>query len=184
MTPVTWLDVALVLMVVVTTALGAKRRLVGCVVGVGGALLLRPLIIIGLRDLWIALAAGVCGTLILALIGQRLVSAGRRQRWGTTVLGGVGGAVLGLSLMFALVTSLPIERSTTNEREIFYPPRTAPAGLAVTFAQSPLVLEGRAILLHPLLLAPTPAEGLANLTWRAEGLLHRWLVVGEPWTAP
>ncbi len=184
MTPVTWLDAALVLMIVIMTALGAKRRLVGLVVGVGGALLLRPLIIIGSRDLWIALAAAFCGTLILALIGQRLAPPNRRQHWGTAAAGGVGGAVLGLSLMFALVTSLPIERSPVNEREIFYPPRTAPIGLAVTFAQSPLVLEGRSILLHPLLPAPTPAEGLKNVTWRAEGLLHRWLVVGEPWNAP
>lgn len=181
MTPVTWLDAVLVLVVVVLTALGAKRRLVGLTVGVGAALLMRPLIVVGSRDLWVAIAAAFLGTLLLALIGQRIVPAGRRQGWGTAALGGFGGGVLGLALVLALVTSLPIERNPANEREIYYPPRTAPGTLALTFAQSPLISLGRAILLHPLLPAPTPADQPAGAEWRAYGLLHDWLVVGEPW---
>lgn len=178
---VTYIDALLVLMVVVITTLGAKRRLVGLTVGIGGVLLLRPLLVVAGRDLWLALVAALLGGILLDVIGQRLVPASRRQGWGTAVLGGVGGGVLGLALMFALVTSLPIQRNPANEREVYYPPRTAPGSLAVTFNRSPLIATGRDILLHPLLPAPTPAETRASAEWSAYGALHTWLVVGEPW---
>lgn len=178
---VTYVDALLVLMVAVITALGAKRRLVGFTVGIGAALLLRPLLVVATRDLWLAVVAALVGGVLLAVIGQRLLPASRRQGWGTSVLGGIGGGVLGLSLMFALVTSLPIQRNPANEREVYYPPRTAPGSLAVTFNRSPMIATGRNILLHPLLPEPTPAETQATYLWRTYGLLHSWLVVGEPW---
>lgn len=181
MMPATWIDALLVLMVVSTTALGASRRLVGFTVGVGGVLLLRPLLVVGSRGVWVAVVTALVGGVILAVIGQRLVPAGKRQGWVGKALGGVGGAALGLTLMFALVTSLPIQRNPANDAEVFYPPRTAPGTLAVDLNRSPLVDVGRSILLHPLLPAPTPAEARANDTWRVYGGLHTWLVVGEPW---
>ncbi len=182
MTPVTWLDALLVLMVAILTALGASRRLVGFTVGIGAALLLRPLLVVGSRDLWVAIVAAVLGAFLLAVIGQRLVPASHRQGRVTQVLGGLGGATLGIVLLLALVTALPIQRNPANENEVFYPPRTAPGTLAVTLNRSPLVAVGRAILLHPLLPAPTPAEKQATNLWRTYGALHGWLVVGEPWS--
>lgn len=181
MTPVTWIDALLVLMVAVTTALGASRRLVGFTVGVGGVLLLRPLLVVGTRGIWVALVAALAGGVILAVIGQRLVPPSKRQGWVGKALGGVGGAALGFALLLALVTSLPIQRNPANDAEIFYPPRTAPGSLAADLNRSPLVNVGRSILLHPLLPAPTPAEARAGDLWRVYGGLHAWLVVGEPW---
>lgn len=181
MTPVTWLDALLVLLVVATTALGASRRLAGLTVGVGAVLLLRPLLVVGSRDLWVAIVAALLGGVLLAVIGQRLAPTSRRQGWGGKAAGGVGGALLGVALLLALVTSLPIQRNPANEHEVFYPPRTAPGTLAVTLNRSPLVGVGRTILLHPLLPAPTPAETRAASAWRVYGALHDWLVVGQPW---
>lgn len=179
MTPVTWLDALLVLMVAVLTALGASRRLVGFTVGVGGVALLRPLLVVGSRDLWVAVVAALLGGVILAVIGQRIVPTSRRQGWGTKLLGGVGGALLGVTLLLALVTSLPLQLTKISEDQysVVYPPER----LAVDFKGSPLVDIGRSIVLHPLLPAPTPAETRATELWRAYGALHAWLVVGEPW---
>ena len=52
---VTWVDVLLVALVAVYTALGAKRGWGGLVVGVGGVLLLRPLLVVGARGPAVAL---------------------------------------------------------------------------------------------------------------------------------
>ncbi len=176
MNPVTWIDVVLVLMVAITTALGAKRRLVGLVVGAGAVLLLRPLMVVGSRDPWVALAAALVGGILLALIGQRLVSPALRQRWPGTVLGGLGGLMLGLAMLVALVVSLPIERSPANQNALIYPPSNAPLGLSEVFKRSPTVRMGRTILFYPLLEEPD-AEYERTLY---QGL-RSWFVVGEPW---
>ncbi len=176
MNPVTWLDIVLVLMVATTTALGAKRHLHGLLVGVGGVLLLRPLLVVGHQDPWIALAAALVGGVLLALIGQRLISPAVRQRWPAMVLGGFGGLVLGLAMLVAIVVSLPIERSAAIQNAIIYPPSNAPLGLSEVFKRSPTVRLGRTILLYPLLEEPE-AEFERTLYPR----LRSWFVVGEPW---
>lgn len=176
MNPVTWLDIVLVLMVAGTTALGAKRRLVGLMVGVGGVLLLRPLLVVGSQDPWVALAAALVGGLLLTLIGQRLVSPALRQGWPSMVLGGFGGLLLGSALLVAIVVSLPIERAPANQNAIIYPPSNAPLGLSEMLKRSPTVRLGRAILLYPLLEEPE-AEFERTLYQGLRG----WFVVGEPW---
>lgn len=176
MNAVTWIDIVLVLMVAVTTAFGAKRRLVGLIIGVGGVLLLRPLLVVGSRDPWIALAAALIGGVLLALVGQRLVSPTLRQRWPGLVLGGIGGLVLGLALLVALVVSLPIERSPANPNALVYPPSNAPLGISEALKRSPTVRAGRTILLYPLLEEPE-AEFERTLY---QGM-RAWFVVGEPW---
>lgn len=49
----TILDVALVLTVATLVALAAQRRLVGLMVGAGGALALRPLLMLGDMNPWL-----------------------------------------------------------------------------------------------------------------------------------
>lgn len=176
MNPVTWVDIVLVLMVAITTAFGAKRRLVALVVGAGGVLLLRPLLVVGSRDPWIALAAALVGGILLAVIGQRLVSPALRQRWPGAVLGGLGGLILGSALLVAIVVSLPIERSAANQNALIYPPSNAPLGLSEVLKRSPTVRMGRTILLYPLLEEPE-AEYQRTLYQGLRG----WFVVGEPW---
>lgn len=173
---ITWLDAALVLMVAVFVAVGAHKKLIGLLVGIGAVLLLRPLMNMASSNPALAIAVGLLLGVVFAIAGRRL-GLGRSNHWGFKVLGGVGGLLLGLSMLGALITSLPIQRNPANEREIFYPPRDAPATLATTFQRSTLIAEGRSILLYPLL----PTTGFEPAEHRLYSGLHDWLVVGEPW---
>ncbi len=173
---ITWIDAVLVLIVAVTTAFGAQRRLVGLVVGVGAVLLLKPLLVVGTRSPVLALIAALIGGVLLALLSQRLVTPGLRQRWPSKVAGGFGGLVLGLALTVALVTGLPIERHVADQRAIYYPPVNAPFGMSSTLQASPLVKVGRRIVLYPLI--EPPESELTQNTYQA---LRSWFVQGDPW---
>lgn len=177
MNEITWLDALLVLMVAVFVAVGAEKKLIGFFVGVGGVVTLR-----GLQGVWddnpaLAIALGLALGVALGLLGRRLVPPGRGPVLAFKILGGFGGLVLGLTLLATMVTSLPIQRNAANPREIFYPPRAAPAVLLGAFQGSPLIAAGRAILLYPLL----PADEFGANQKRFYGTMHRWLVSGEPW---
>ena len=128
-----------------------------------------------------AIAAGLAALLglVLGILGRR-IGIGQDNHWAFKVLGGVGGLLLGAAMVGALITSLPIQRNPANVREIFYPPRNAPAALAATLQRSRLIAEGRAILLYPLL----PADSFSASQHRLYSGLHDWLVVGEPWLDP
>ena len=173
---ITWLDAALVLTLAVFVAAGAHKKLIGFFVGVGAALLLRPLSGLAASNVVLAVAVALLLGLVFGILGRHL---GIRQNdhWGFKVLGGVGGLLLGAAMVGALITSLPIQRNPANAREIFYPPRNAPAALAATFQRSKLIAEGRAILLYPLL----PRDGFSANQHRLYSGLHDWLVVGKPW---
>lgn len=173
---ITWIDAVLVLIVAVATAFGAQRRLVGLVVGVGAVLLLKPLLVVGSRSPVLALIAAVLGGVLLAVLSQRMSSPGLRQRWPSMVAGGAGGLVLGLALVVALVTALPIERSSSDPRAIYYPPVNAPLGLSSTLQASPLVTFGRNIVLYPLLEEPE-----SQFRQDAYQVLRNWFVEGDPW---
>lgn len=177
MNEITWLDALLVLMVAAFVAVGAEKKLIGFSVGVGAVVALRALQGVWLSNPALALALGVALGVALGLLGRRLIPPGRGPVLAFKVMGGIGGLVLGLTLLVTLMTSLPIQRNAANPREIFYPPRTAPAVLLSAFQRSPLIAAGRAILLYPLL----PAEEFGAGQRRFYGAMHRWLVVGEPW---
>lgn len=172
----TWVDAVLVVIVAVATAYGAQRRLVGLVVGVGAVLLLKPLLVVGTRSPVLAIVAAVLGGVLLAVLSQRLSSPGMRQRWPSMVAGGAGGLLLGLALLVAFVTALPIERSVSDQRAIYYPPVNAPFGMSSTLQASPLVAMGRSIVLYPLLEQP---EG--ELQRSAYPALRNWFMEGDPW---
>lgn len=174
---ITWLDVALVLMVAVFVGVGAHKRLIGLFVGVGAVLLMRPLQTVASSNPGLAVAIGLLLGLVFGLAGRRLGLGRGHSHWVFKALGGFGGLLLGLAMLGALITSLPIQRNPANAREIFYPPRDAPAGLASTFQRSRLIAEGRSILLYPLL----PTDSFAGGRRRLYSGLHDWLVVGEPW---
>lgn len=173
---ITWIDAVLVAVVAVAIAFGAQRRLVGLVVGVGAVLLLKPLLVVGSRSPWLALAAAVLGGVLLAVLSQRLSTPSLRQRWPSMVAGGAGGLLFGLALLVAFVTALPIERSAADPRAIYYPPVTAPLGLAPTLNASALVKVGRDIVLYPLL--EPPAEPARQSMYQG---LRNWFVVDDPW---
>jgi len=173
-----WLDLVLVAVVASVTALGAHRRLSGFFVGLGGVLLLRPLLVLAHANSFLALVAALLAGLGLSMLGRRLFQQNRGATWLMRSLGGLGGLTLGLALMLSLVTSLPIQRNPTNPSELFYPPRNLPAPISSAVLDSRLVLLGRDILFYPLLSKQGRAEAGPQ---RLMGGLHRLFVVGEPW---
>jgi len=174
----TWLDGVLLLIVAATTAVAAERRIAGLVVGVGGALALRPLLVLAALQPWLGLVGALIAGLALALIGRQLLPAAPRHAAWPRLLGGLGGAVLGVALVVTLVISLPIQRNPVEPGLIYYPPRDLPAGLQRAVSGSTLVAFGRSVLLFPLL----DARGGVEAGERpAIAALHAWTVVGEPW---
>ena len=173
-----WLDLVLVTIVAAVTALGAQRRLAGFFVGLGGVLLLRPLLLLANANPFLALIAALLAGLGLGMLGRRLFQLNRGATVLMRTLGGIGGLALGLALMLSLVTSLPIQRNPANPSELFYPPRNLPSPISNAVLDSRLVLLGRDILFYPLL------EKQGNVK-AAPGVLrglHRLFVVGEPWS--
>ncbi len=173
-----WIDAALLLIVAATTAVAAERRLAGLVVGVGGALALRPLLLLAQLQPWLGLVGALVAGLALALLGRHLLPAGPRNAWWPRLVGGVGGAVLGVAIVVTLVTALPIQRNPVEPGLIYYPPRDLPPTLQRAVFESTLVRLGRSVLLFPLL----DAQGAVPAGERqALAALHAWTVVGEPW---
>ena len=172
----TWIDLLLVLLFAVFIALGAERRLAGLLLGLGGVLLLRPLLLLGEVSPVLAVAAALLAGLLLSLIARRLTGRRRVPSVRYALLGGLGGGLLGAVLVLSATVSLPIERNAQNQ--IIYPPQEIPGAVGNAVAGSRLLREGRDILLYPLL----ERQGEVNAQRRpVVRLLHSYLVVGEPW---
>lgn len=175
-----WLDPLFAVLVGSLVAFGAARRLTGLWVGLGGALVLRPLLGLADGSPWVGLGVALAAGLALGLLGRNLLAGARSGAIWQRALGGLGGGVLGVALVLALVTSLPIQRSPFDPNQLWYPPRDLPAIVQGATLRSWTVGVGRDVLLFPLLEAQGAVpEGRAPLL---RGL-HRWLVVGEPWRA-
>ncbi len=175
-----WLDPVFAILVGTLTAFGAARRLTGLWVGLGGVLLLRPLLGLAHGSPVAGLVAALVGGLLLGLLGRNLLSGLRSGRWWQQALGALGGATLGVALVLALVTSLPIQRSPFDPNQLYYPPRDLPALVQGAALRSWTVQVGRDVLLYPLLDAQGAVPDGRDALLRG---LHRWLVVGEPWRA-
>ena len=169
-----WVDLVFILIVAAVTALAARRGPLGLVVGLGGALLYRPLLLLAQRSAPAALLLALLLGLGLGFAGRLYGHKWHLGKWGS-LLGGLGGFLLGLTLVISLVTALPLGRDLNNR--IVYPPRTLPVGGAAV-ADSKLGELGRDILLYPLLerqgLIPPAQKG-------ALARLHGFFVVGRPW---
>jgi hypothetical protein len=174
----TWLDAVLLLIVAATTAVAAERRMAGLVVGVGGALALRPLLALAQLQPWLGIVGALVAGLALALVGRQLLPAAPRYARWPRLLGGLGGAFLGFAIVVTLVTSLPIQRNPVEPGLIYYPPRDLPSSLQRAVAESSLVAFGRSVLLFPLL---DPRGGIETGERPVLSALHAWAVVGEPW---
>jgi hypothetical protein len=172
----TWIDLTLLLLVAIVTALAAERRLTGLLVGLGGVLLLRPLLLLGDVSAFGALLAALAAGGTLALLGTRLTRSWALPDAAAVILGGAGGLLLSVMLLLATVTSLPIERNA--HAQIVYPPQAINRSTAAALQASPLVQLGRSILLQPLLAGSGPATSSEQ---RAYAWLHDYLVVGTPW---
>ena len=174
----TVLDVALVLTAALVAALATQRRLGGLMVGLGGAIVLRPLLLLGDMNPWLGLFGALLIGLGLALAGRLLLpGAGGTGVW-PRVAGGVGGAALGAAIVLTLVTSLPIGRDALNPNQLRYPANDMPAAVRPVVERSVLVQLGREILFAPLLAAQDPRSPERTNVMTT---LHGWIVTGEPW---
>ena len=116
-----WIDFALVLALISIAALGAERRLSGFLVGIGGVLLLRPLLFLADVNPFMALVVALAAGLGLSLIGRRIGNQRRGRSWFFRLLGGLGGLALGTVLVLSLATTFPLQINATGQ--IVYPPR-------------------------------------------------------------
>ena len=173
-----WIDPLFAVFVAALAAFGASRRLTGLWVGLGGVLLLRPLLGVSTGAPIVALLAALAAGLLLGLLGRNLLPGLRNGVWWQRLAGAVGGGALGVAFVLALVTSLPIQRSPFDPNQLYYPPRDLPEAVQGPVLRSWTVSLGRDILLHPLLDAQgsVPEDRVAVMRG-----LHRLLVVGEPW---
>ena len=174
----TVLDVALVLTAALVAALAIQRRMGGLMVGLGGAIVLRPLLLLGDMNPWLGLFGALLVGLGLALAGRLLLpGAGGTGIW-PRVAGGVGGAALGVAIVLTLVTSLPIGRDALNPNQLRYPANDLPATIRPVIERSLLVQVGREVLFAPLLAAQDPRSPQRTAVMNT---LHGWIVTGEPW---
>ncbi len=170
------LDIFLMVSIAALSAFAAQRRLTGFLVCIGGVILFRPLYGLMETSLLFAFALALSVGVGLGYAGPWLEFRLRMRETIGTLLGGVGGFLLGVVLVLGLVTALPIERDINNF--IIYPPRNLPSLLAGAVQDSQLVDLGRDILLYPLL------ENAGQIDPANRGLiraLHDFLVVQVPW---
>jgi hypothetical protein len=151
-----WVDLVFIVMIASAIALGAQRSLAGAVLGFGAALLWVPLVFIAQRSPVAALALALVFAAGLFWLARFITYREQLPVGLTTVLGGFGGAVLGIVLVLALATSLPLQPSLTQPGLYHYPPQNLPAPLASAVQQSAFFELGHAILFS----AP---EGLRTL---------------------
>lgn len=172
----TWFDLILLLVVALTTALAAERRFAGLLLGAASVLLLKPLLLLGSISAVGAILTGLAAAVLLALLVRR-IPRDFVPDWAGRLLGGLGGLLLSVVLVLAIVTGLPVER--TAHGDVIYPPHSVARPLANALQSSPLVAVGRNILLYPLLDADdrdTLAGHKEAHTW-----VHEWLVPDTPW---
>ena len=171
-----WFDIILVVGFASLIALGVQRRLMGLVIGLGGLVLFRPLLLVLNGNAYIALLLALVAGLLLGLASRFLLVRRIGQGKLFQILGGVGGALLGCLLMLSVVTSLPIDRNVNNQ--IIYPAANLPNSLNAAVRSSRLVTLGRDILLYPLLESDPRLSGINGFAVKN---LHQFFVVGQPW---
>lgn len=168
-----WLDFIFVLTLAAITAFAAHRRMLGLTVGLGGVILFRPLIALATLGPVPMLFIGLLVGLLLAFVGRLLSQRVPIRRMWSSLLGALGGFLLGVVMILALVTSLPVERDF--DERIIYPPRNILFSTAVR--RSAFVTLGRDILLYPLL----TEEGNTSPQQRILAGLHAFFVARRPW---
>ena len=167
-------DLTLVLVVATTTVCAAQRKLLGLLVGLGGVVALKPLLLVAQLSPFVALALALALGVALGFASRFLPPQTKARAPGRTLAGGVGGFMLGCALVLAAATSLPLARDINDA--VVYPARNVP--LSATLQRSQLVEVGHDILLYPLL----DRQGLISPERRAVlGSLHALFVARPPW---
>ncbi len=169
----TWFDLILMVAFAALTALGAQRKLMGLVLGLGAVILFRPLLLVTQINPYLALIVSLAVGLGLGILSRLLMA----RRIGTSslfqLLGGVGGALVGALFVLALMTSLPIGQDVNG---LLTYPANLPTSMSEPVKQSRFIRIGRDILFYPLL----ANDAAGNLTPLHKNL-HNFLIVSKPW---
>ena len=169
-----WLDALFFLTITVITALAAQRNVSGLVVSIGTLLVYHPLLLLSTRNLGASLLAGVVVAVGLGFAGRFLARALKLKNLPGSLLGALGGVLLGLVVVLSFSVSLPIQRDING---IVYPPTNVSRPLAQALVQSRVMQLGRTVLLYPLF---NPDQFGSSERPMLEGM-HNFFVVGEPW---
>jgi hypothetical protein len=174
-----WFDIFLLTSIAALTALGAKRKMTGVIIGLGSIILFRVLLSVASRNmsgLIIAVIMALLAGILFGMLGRASVFKQRGLELPLTIGGGVGGLLAGIVLVGALVTSLPIEKRFDGA--IVYPPQQLPPLLTSAVNSSQLVKVGRSILLYDL---PDIQKSVPASQQGIYSALNTFFVVGQPW---
>lgn len=173
-----WLDIFFAVTLAGCIGLSAHKRLSGLFIGIGGALLLRPLLsLAGIND-FIALLAALLVGAILAVAARSIAP---KLSFNATVfkaLGAAGGLVFGVALILALAVSFPLDKQPQGNYHFFH--QSGPRFLADAATQSQIVKLGRYALFYEFY---DDAQNAIpqDVNWSMVGLINRFFVVQLPW---
>jgi len=173
-----WLDYSLIALVGVIAGLFARRKLAGLVVGIGAIILIPLLLRLGEMNIVIALVVGIIISIVLALLGQFLNDRDPFAYSLQHLLGGLGGFLFGLSMLFALVTALPLNISNG---QIIYPANVGRSQVSLAIEDSQLVNIGRDILLYDVYVSNNIRDRIVTANPDFVETMNSYLVAGEPW---
>ncbi len=173
-----WLDYSLILLVAAIAGLFARRKLAGLVVGIAAILLIKPLLMLGQQSAVLALIVGIVASIALAILGQFLNEKDPFAPSLQMLLGGIGGFLFGLSMLFALVTALPLN---IVNGQIIYPSNVGRSNVSFAIEDSQLVNIGRDILLYDVYVLNNLRQSISTANPDFVETLNGYLVAGEPW---
>src|SRR5690625_2699591 len=131
----TWLDAALVILVMAVAALITERRWAGVVMAGAGLLLLGPLLRLSSVSPLLALLVAVAAGLLLAVLCAKLIR-NQQDALPGLLAGGVTGLAFADALLLAIVTSLPEELNHDNT--VSFPTPHLPPSLPSTVTYQPI----------------------------------------------
>ncbi len=168
------IDVVLLLLWFSVVVLAAQHGFLGLLVGVVGTIFLNPLLRLAEVNPLLGLFCALLIGFLLSVVLRPFPRLSTRQPAYSHVLGALGGALLGGTLVLALAVSLPLGRDFNGAMR--YPDPKMP--YADALQSSRLVELGRVIVLYPLL----QESGEVAPAYRGVlRVLHDVLVVKPPW---
>ncbi len=173
----TWFDFLLMAFLASLIVLGIKRQLGGLLVGVGAVLIFRIFVAMSTTEIKaVAIAFALIAGLFLGLFGLRLNKAVNAPEILKNILGGIGGALVGVLMLLSIVTSLPLGKNINQQ--YVYPSLNLKPVVRSALQESYFVDIGRNILLYPLLENNKQLTGSSAQIYK---VLHKFIVIGKPW---
>lgn len=173
-----WFDYSLIALAGIIAGLFARRKLAGFVVGLASLFMIPMLLRVAQASLILAIVFGIVLSIILAILGQNLNDRDPFAHGLQTFLGGIGGFLFGLTLLFAIVTAFPIN---IVNGQILYPANLGRSNVAFAVENSQLVNIGRDILLYDVYVMNNLRQSINTANPDFVETMNGYLVAGEPW---